>query len=140
MAKIKKSVNEYVSWGVNSKAPIYKIGLAPNYVLNADEKLKHDYFQQKAEENETLYQKLKLVGDLDKLKPVIERVFMDLTNMRNALQVSHDDIVVTEEQKITIKNIQKELDTFNNTLLTKIVPMLDELGMEEGYYASNTKD
>ena len=140
MAKIKKPVNEYVSWGVNSKAPIYKIGLAPNYVLNADQKLKQDYFQQKAEENETLNQKLKLIGDLDKLKPVIERVFMDLTNMRNALQHNHDSIVATDEQKVTIKNIQKEFDMFNNTLLTKIVPMLDELGLEEGFYSTNAED
>ena len=141
MSKKKKKINEYVSWGVNTKAPIYKIGLAPSPVFNADAKLKQDYFQQKAEENETMFQKLMLVADLDKLRPIIERVFMDLTNMRNMLEKGYDDIVATDEQKKTIKKIQREFDEFNFNLLNKIVPMLDELGMEEGAHAKyNKKD
>ena len=135
MSKKKKTINEFNTWGVTSKAPVYKISLAPNYVTNADAKLKQDYFYQKAEENETMYEKLRLVADLDKMKPYIERVFMDLTNMRNMLEKAIDDIVATNEQKRTMKDIQKTIDKFNVTLYSDIVPKLDELAMEEGAFA-----
>ena len=102
MSKKKKVLNEFNTWGVTSKAPVYKISLAPNYVTNADAKLKQDYFYQKAEENETMFEKLRLVADLDKLKPYIERVFMDLTNMRNMLEKAIDDNIATNDQKRTV--------------------------------------
>lgn len=134
MSKKKKVLNEFNTWGVTSKAPVYKISLAPNYVTNADAKLKQDYFYQKAEENETMFEKLRLVADLDKLKPYIERVFMDLTNMRNMLEKAIDDNIATNDQKRTMKDIQKMIDKFNMSLYSEIVPKLDELAMEGGAF------
>lgn len=140
VAKKKKQINEFTTWGVNTKAPIYKIGLAPDFIPNADALMKHNYFQQKAEENETLYQKLRLVGDLDKMRPLIERVFMDLTTMRNLLDNACDDLVATKKQKRIMKDIQKTFDNFNSTLLTDVLKKLDELGEEGGAYAKENPE
>ena len=139
MAKRKK-LNEFTTWGVNTKAPIYKIGLAPDFIPNADALMKQNYFQQKAEENETLYQKLRLVGDLDKMRPLIERVFMDLTNMRNLLDQACDDVVATKKQKLIMKDIQKSFDEFNKKLLTDVLKKLDELGAEGGAFAKENPE
>lgn len=135
MAKKKKSLNEFNSWGVHTKAPVYKISVAQNYVANADGKLKQDYFRQKAEETETMYQKLRLVADLDKIQPLLERVFMDLTNMRNMLDHACDDIIATPKQKKTMLEIRDMFDNFNSTIFKEIIPKLDSLAMTEGAYS-----
>ena len=82
-----------------------------------------------------MYEKLRLVADLDKLKPYIERVFMDLTNMRNMLEKAIDDVVATDDQKRTMKDIQKTIDKFNMSLYSDIVPKLDDLAMDGGAFS-----
>ena len=139
MANKKKSLNEFNSWGVHAKAPVYKISVAQNYVANADGKLKNDYFRQKAEENETMYQKLRLVADLDKIQPILERVFMDLTNMRNMLDHACDDVIASNEQKKTMIEIRDTFDGFNSTIFKEIIPKLDSLAMIEGAHAKFEK-
>lgn len=139
MANKKKKLNEFNSWGVHAKAPVYKISVAQNYVANADGKLKQDYFRQKAEENETFFQKLRLVADLDKMQPLIERAFMDLTNIRNMLDHACEDKIATAKQKKTMKEMQNIIDNFNLSLVNEFIPKLDSLAMEEGAHSKFEK-
>lgn len=126
----KKQLNEFNSWSTVRTPSPYKITRAPNPVMNADSKLKQDYFYQKAEENQNFIEKKQLVGQLDGLQPMIMDVYQQFTNMRNLIEKTKSHPLATDKQKKVMSNIQKIIDIYNETMLNDIVPMLDELGVE----------
>ena len=130
--------------GCTSKQKLYIFNwgdyIAPEILdLFEAEYPQYDVIYDNFDTNETMYQKLRLVADLDKIQPILERVFMDLTNMRNMLDHACDDVIASNEQKKTMIEIRDTFDGFNSTIFKEIIPKLDSLAITEGAHAKFEK-
>lgn len=126
----KKHLKEDTSFTLSKGSSPYKIYRAPEPVMNADDKLKQNWIIRRQMEQEANIQKLQTVGELDKLKDPIYNLFRDITNIRNLIEDSKSYPMVTKQNIDIMNQVQKVFDNMNKDIVTKIIPLLDQLGLK----------
>ena len=126
----KKHLREDTSFTLSKGSSPYKIYRAPEPVMNADDKLKQNWIIRRQMEQEANIQKLQTVGELDKLKDPIYNLFRDITNIRNLIEDSKSYPMVTKQNIDIMNQVQKIFDNMNKDIVTKIIPLLDQLGLK----------
>lgn len=126
----KKHLKEDTSFTLSKGSSPYKIYRAPQPVMNADDKLKQNWIIRRQMEQEANIQKLQTVGELDKLKDPIYNLFRDITNIRNLIEDSKSYPMVTKQNIDIMNQVQKVFDNMNKDIVTKIIPLLDQLGLK----------
>lgn len=130
MKNSKKHLKEDTSFTLSKGSSPYKIYRAPEPVMNADDKLKQNWIIRRQMEQEANIQKLQTVGELDKLKDPIYNLFRDITNIRNLIEDSKSYPMVTKQNIDIMNQVQKVFDNMNKDIVTKIIPLLDQLGLK----------
>lgn len=77
---MKKPLLEYNSV-LRNPSP-YRIDRAPDPIYNNDEQLRLQYLIRRAEEVATFQEEARVVGQLEKLKPMLSDLFRDITIVR----------------------------------------------------------
>lgn len=126
----KKHLKEDTSFTLSKGSSPYRIYRAPEPVFNADDKLKQNWIIRRQMEQETQIQKLQTVGEIEKLKDPIFNLFRDITNIRNLIEDSKSYPMVTQENIDIMKEMQDIFDGMNKDIITKIIPLIDQLGLK----------
>ena len=126
----KKHLKEDTSFTLSKGSSPYRIYRAPEPVFNADDKLKQNWIIRRQMEQEANIQKLQTVGEIEKLKDPIFNLFRDIINIRNLIEDSKSYPMVTQENSDTMKEMQSIFDNMNKDIVTKIIPLIDELGLK----------
>ena len=105
--------------------------------MNADDKLKQNWIIRRQMEQEANIQKLQTVGEIEKLKDPIFNLFRDITNIRNLIEDSKSYPMVTDENRLTMKEMQDIFDGMNKDIVMKIIPLIDELGLKSNMNKGN---
>lgn len=126
----KKHLKEDTSFTLSKGSSPYRIYRAPEPVFNADDKLKQNWIIRRQMEQETQIQKLQTVGEIEKLKDPIFNLFRDITNIRNLIEDSKSYPMVTQENIDIMKEMQDIFDGMNTDIITKIIPLIDQLGLK----------
>ena len=133
----KKHLKEDTSFTLSKGSSPYKIYRAPDPVMNADDKLKQNWIIRRQMEQEANIQKLQTVGEIEKLKDPIFNLFRDITNIRNLIEDSKSYPMVTDENRLTMKEMQDIFDGMNKDIVMKIIPLIDELGLKSNMNKGN---
>lgn len=126
----KKHLKEDTSFTLSKGSSPYRIYRAPEPVFNADDKLKQNWIIRRQMEQETQIQKLQTVGEIEKLKDPIFNLFRDITNIRNLIEDSKSYPMVTQQNINIMKEMQDIFDGMNKDIITKIIPLIDQLGLK----------
>lgn len=126
----KKHLKEDTSFTLSKGSSPYRIYRAPEPVFNADDKLKQNWIIRRQMEQETQIQKLQTVGEIEKLKDPIFNLFRDITNIRNLIEDSKSYPMVTQQNISIMKDMQDIFDGMNKDIITKIIPLIDQLGLQ----------
>lgn len=126
----KKHLREDTSFTLSKGSSPYKIYRAPDPVMNADNQMKQNWQIKRMIQDETRMVKLQTVGQIEKLKDPIYNLFRDITNIRNLIEDSKSFPMVTQENIDTMKEMQSIFDNMNKDIVTKIIPLLDQLGLK----------
>lgn len=130
---MKKHLNEDNNYSILRNPSPYRIGRAPGAEMNADEKLKQQYLMRRAEEVATFQEKLQVIGQMEKVKPMMADLFRDITMLRNFVEGEQKEPLATAEHVKTLKAMVDKFDEMNNILTTEIIPLCDELAVTEPY-------
>ena len=98
--------------------------------MNADDKLKQNWLIRRQMEQEANIQKLQTVAQIEKLEQPLFNLFRDITNIRNMIEDCKSWPMVTEQNIDTMKQMQSIFDGMNKDIITKIIPLLDQLGLK----------
>ena len=126
----KKHLKEDTSFTLSKGSSPYKIYRAPEPVMNADDKLKQNWIIRRQMEQEANIQKLQTVAEIEKLEQPLFDLFRDITNIRNMIEDCKAWPMVTQQNIRTMKEMQDIFDGMNKDIITKIIPLLDELGLK----------
>lgn len=126
----KKHLKEDTSFTLSKGSSPYKIYRAPEPVLNADDKLKQNWIIRRQMEQEANIQKLQTVGEIEKLKDPIFNLFRDIISIYNLIEDSKSYPMVTDENRHTMKEMQEVFENMNKDIISKIIPMIDKLGLK----------
>lgn len=126
----KKHLKEDTSFTLSKGSSPYKIYRAPEPVMNADDKLKQTWIIRRQMEQEANIQKLQTVGEIEKLKDPIFNLFRDIITIYNLIEDSKSYPMVTDENRLTMKEMQEIFENMNKDIISKIIPMIDKLGLK----------
>lgn len=126
----KKHLKEDTSFTLSKGSSPYKIYRAPEPVMNADDKLKQNWIIRRQMEQEANIQKLQTVAEIEKLEQPLFNLFRDITSIRNLIEDCKSWPMVTQQNIRTMKEMQDIFDGMNKDIITKIIPLLDELGLK----------
>ena len=126
----KKHLKEDTSFTLSKGSSPYKLYRAPEPVLNADDKLKQNWIIRRQIEQEANIQKLQTVAEIEKLEQPLFNLFRDITSIRNLIEDCKSWPMVTQQNIRTMKEMQDIFDGMNKDIITKIIPLLDELGLK----------
>ena len=126
----KKHLKEDTSFTLSKGSSPYKIYRAPDPVMNADDKLKQNWIIRRQMEQEANIQKLQTVAEIEKLEQPLFNLFRDITSIRNLIEDCKSWPMVTQQNIRTMKEMQDIFDGMNKDIITKIIPLLDELGLK----------
>ena len=126
----KKHLKEDTSFTLSKGSSPYKLYRAPEPVMNADDKLKQNWIIRRQMEQEANIQKLQTVAEIEKLEQPLFNLFRDITSIRNMIEDCKSWPMVTQQNIRTMKEMQDIFDGMNKDFITKIIPLLDELGLK----------
>ena len=126
----KKHLKEDTSFTLSKGSSPYKLYRAPEPVMNADDKLKQNWIIRRQMEQEANIQKLQTVAEIEKLEQPLFNLFRDITSIRNMIEDCKSWPMVTQQNIRTMKEMQDIFDGMNKDIITKIIPLLDELGLK----------
>ena len=126
----KKHLKEDTSFTLSKGSSPYKIYRAPDPVMNADEQMKQNWKVKREFEDETRFVKLQTVAEIEKLEQPLFNLFRDITSIRNVIEDCKAWPMVTQQNIRTMKEMQDIFDGMNKDIITKIIPLLDELGLK----------
>lgn len=126
----KKHLKEDTSFTLSKGSSPYKIYRAPDPVMNADEQMKQNWKVKREFEDETRFVKLQTVAEIEKLEQPLFNLFRDITSIRNMIEDCKSWPMVTQQNIRTMKEMQDIFDGMNKDIITKIIPLLDELGLK----------
>ena len=126
----KKHLKEDTSFTLSKGSSPYKIYRAPEPVMNADDKLKQNWIIRRQMQQEANIQKLQTVAEIEKLEQPLFNLFRDITSIRNLIEDCKSWPMVTQQNIRTMKEMQDIFDGMNKDIITKIIPLLDELGLK----------
>ena len=126
----KKHLKEDTSFTLSKGSSPYKIYRAPEPVMTADDKLKQTWIIRRQMEQEANIQKLQTVGEIEKLKDPIFNLFRDIITIYNLIEDSKSYPMVTDENRLTMKEMQEIFENMNKDIISKIIPMIDKLGLK----------
>ena len=126
----KKHLKEDTSFTLSKGSSPYKIYRAPEPVMNADEQMKQNWKVKREFEDETRFVKLQTVAEIEKLEQPLFNLFRDITSIRNMIEDCKSWPMVTQQNIRTMKEMQDIFDGMNKDIITKIIPLLDELGLK----------
>ena len=126
----KKHLKEDTSFTLSKGSSPYKLYRAPDPVMNADDKLKQNWIIRRQMEQEANIQKLQTVAEIEKLEQPLFNLFRDITSIRNMIEDCKSWPMVTQQNIRTMKEMQDIFDGMNKDIITKIIPLLDELGLK----------
>lgn len=126
----KKHLKEDTSFTLSKGSSPYKIYRAPEPVMNADEQMKQNWKVKREFEDETRFVKLQTVAEIEKLEQPLFNLFRDITSIRNLIEDCKSWPMVTQQNIRTMKEMQDIFDGMNKDIITKIIPLLDELGLK----------
>lgn len=133
---MKNPINEDNNYSILRNPSPYRIGRAPGAEMNADEKLKKQYLMRRAEEVATFQEKLPVIGQMEKIKPMMADLFRDITMIRNFIQQEENEPLASAEHKSTMETMITKFDEMNNILTNDIIPLCDNLAID-GALSSN---
>lgn len=126
--KRKNKVNEAAGdFSILRHPSPYRIGRAPAPVFNADEQMKMNHLMRSAEEVNNFIEKLQLVGKLEHLDPLIRDFYKQFANIYHFLDEQYNDVTLTKDMKLKIKELQGMFDKIGTTIFNDIIPMVDKL-------------
>ena len=98
--------------------------------MNADDKLKQNWIIRRQMQQEANIQKLQTEAEIEKLEQPLFNLFRDITSIRNLIEDCKSWPMVTQQNIRTMKEMQDIFDGMNKDIITKIIPLLDELGLK----------
>lgn len=126
----KKHLKEDNTFVLSKGSSPYKLYRAPEPVMNDDNKMKQNWKVQREIEDEARLQKLQTVGEIEKLKDPIFNLFRDITSIRNTIEDSKSWPMVTQQNIRIMNEMQEIFDGMNKDIVMKIIPLIDQLGMQ----------
>lgn len=129
MAKIKRSLlkEDTVGWSTMKRPSPFKIGTAPPPVMDGSSQMNAIYLQRRAEEAAMFNEKLRLVGQLDKLEPLFTTLFRDLVDAKNFIESQSAEPLLTKKHTVTMSKMVKILDEMAQKVGEELVPLCDDL-------------
>lgn len=138
MPKKRETLLEDNDWSILRNPSPYRIGRAPGPIFNNDAQLELQYLIRKAEEIATFEEKARVVGQLEKLKPLLANLFRDITIIRGFIQEEKQEPMASEKNIAAMDKMIAIFDDMNDKLANEVFPLCDDLAVEERTMPENT--